>query len=230
MLGMWLTVRKMRAMTLETKQRVDPLLQSAVEIVSNAREPLRTIIENLSETTKMVRQRTTEVDVLVADVVDKSKTHITRIDQMLGERTTEAVNALVADFVEKTRGEVSQIDELLRHRTTDVDALVGDLVEKSRTQVSRADQILRDQMGSLDSMMSDGIQNSRAQLERLDHLVSDVVRKIETTSELMQRGALAPITEVSAVVKGVRAGLQFFFSRQKTNGAETGGQDEQLFI
>jgi ABC-type transporter Mla subunit MlaD len=200
MLGIWLSVRKIHALTVDTKQRVDPLVDSTVEIVSNAREPLRTIIENLVETTKTVRQRTTDVDALVADVVDKSRTHVARMDQVL------------------------------RDRTTSVDALVVDVVDRSRAQVSHIDQILSDQTANLDSLLTESIERSRAQVQRLDHLVSDLILKVETTSELMQRGALAPINEVSAVVKGVRAGLQFFFSRQRANGTETGGQDEQLFI
>jgi hypothetical protein len=90
---------------------------------------------------------------------------------------------------------------MLRERTTDVDALVAELVDRSRLQVIRVDQ-----------------------------MVSDLVQKVETTSDAVQRGVLAPMQEVSAVIKGMRAGLEFLFSRRRTTSVSEAAQDEQLFI
>jgi len=146
MVGIWLAVRnitgKVEAVHAGVKLRLDPLAQSVTEIVSNARDPLRTITTNLAEISKMLRERTSDVDALVAEFVDKS----------------------------------------------------------------------------------------RAQVIRLDQMVSDLVEKVETTSDAVQRGVLAPIQEVSAVIKGMRAGLDFLFSRRRTTAVSEATQDEQLFI
>ena len=96
---------------------------------------------------------------------------------------------------------LADISKMLRERTSDVDALVAELVDKSRAQVIRADQ-----------------------------LVSDLVKKVETTSDAVQRGVLAPMQEVSAVIKGMQAGLEFLFSRRRTTSVSEAAQDEQLFI
>jgi ABC-type transporter Mla subunit MlaD len=146
MIGIWLAVRKIpgqvEAVRTDVKQRLDPLAQAVTEIVSNAREPLRTITTNLADISKMLRERTTDVDGLVAELVDKSRAQVIRVDQM----------------------------------------------------------------------------------------VSDLVKKVETTSEAVERGVLAPIQEVSAVIKGMRAGLEFLFSRRRTTSVSEAAQDEQLFI
>ena len=94
------------------------------------------------------------------------------------------------------------------------------------------DQILRDRTSDIDELVVEVVGKSRAQFARVDQLFTDLVQRVETTSDLMQRRALAPLNEVSAIVKGLRAGFDFFFSRQRSNGApsETAGQDEQLFI
>ncbi len=146
MIGIWLAMRKIpaqiEAVRAEVMQRLDPLAQSVTEIVSNAREPLRTITSNLADISKMLRERTADVDGLVADLVDKSRSQVIRVDQM----------------------------------------------------------------------------------------VSDLVKKVETTSDAVQRGVLAPMQEVSAVIAGMRAGLEFLFSRRRTTSVSEAAQDEQLFI
>jgi hypothetical protein len=145
-IGFWLAMRKIpgqiEAVRADIKQRWDPLAQSVTGIVSDAREPLRTITSNLADISKMLRERTTDVDTLVAELVDKSRLQVIRVDQM----------------------------------------------------------------------------------------VSDLVEKVETTSDAVQRGVLVPMQEVSAVIKGMRAGLEFLFSRRRTTSVSEAAQDEQLFI
>jgi methyl-accepting chemotaxis protein len=146
MIGIWLAVRRIpdqvEAVRADVKQRLDPLTQSVTEIVINAREPLRTITSNLADISKMLHERTADMDALVAELVDKSRSQVVRVDQM----------------------------------------------------------------------------------------VSDLVEKVETTSDAVQRGVLAPIQEVSAVIRGMRAGLEFLFSRRRTTNVSEATQDEQLFI
>jgi ABC-type transporter Mla subunit MlaD len=146
MIGIWLVMRKVpaqiEAVRAEVMQRLDPLAQSVTEIVSNAREPLRTITSNLADISKMLRERTTDVDALVAELVDKSRVQVIRVDRM----------------------------------------------------------------------------------------VSDLIEKVETTSDAVQRGVLAPMQEVSAVIAGMRAGLEFLFSRRRRTSVSEAAQDEQLFI
>jgi hypothetical protein len=146
MIGLYLAMRKIpaqiEAVRAEVKQGLVPLAQSVTEIVSNAREPLRTITLNLADISKMLRERTADVDGLVAELVDKS----------------------------------------------------------------------------------------RAQVIRLDQMVFDLVKKVETTSDAVQSGVLAPMQEVSAVIAGMRAGLEFLFRRRRTTSVSEAAQDEQLFI
>ena len=146
MVGIWLAIRRMQreveAVRADLKQRLDPLTQSVGEILTNSREPVRAIVTNLAE-----------------------------------------------------------ISRILRDRTSRVDEAVGELVDRSRLQIIRVDQ-----------------------------MVSDLVQKIETTADTVQRSVLSPIHEVSAVVKGVRSGLEFLFSRRRTPSVSEATQDEQLFI
>jgi len=146
MLGIWLAIRKVpeqvEGVRSDVKQRLDPLTQSALEIINNSREPLRTITANVAE-----------------------------------------------------------ISQILRDRTSSADQVAAELLEKSRSQIVR-----------------------------VDRMVSELVEKVETTADTVQKGVLAPIQEVSAVVKGVRSGLEFLFSRRRVTNVSEATQDEQLFI
>jgi hypothetical protein len=146
MLGIWLAIRKIpgqiESVRSDVKQRIDPLTQSALEIANNSREPLRNITANLSE-----------------------------------------------------------ISRILRNRTINADEVAAELLEKSRLQ-----------------------------MVRVDRMVSDLVEKVETTAGAVQRGVLGPIQEISAVVKGVRSGLEFLFTRRRVTNVSEATQDEQLFI
>ena len=146
MLGIWLAIRKLpeqiESVRSDIKQRIDPLAQSALEIVNNSREPLRTITANLAE-----------------------------------------------------------ISGILRDRAASADDVAAELLEKSRSQIVR-----------------------------VDRMVSELVEKVETTADSVQKGVLGPIHEVSAVVKGVRSGLEFLFSRRRVTNVSEATQDEQLFI
>ena len=85
MLGIYLAVRKVpeqiEGVRTDVKQRIDPLSRSIVEIVNNSREPLQTISNNLVEISTMLRDRAANADAIAADLLDKSRTQIHRVDQ-----------------------------------------------------------------------------------------------------------------------------------------------------
>ena len=79
-------------------------------------------------------------------------------------------------------------------------------------------------------MAAELLDKSRSQIVRVDRMVSELVEKVETTADAVQKGVLGPIQEVSAVVKGVRSGLEFLFTRRRVTNVSEATQDEQLFI
>lgn len=126
----------------DVKQRLDPLVESVREILTTSREPVRTITLNLAEISRILRERAGHVDALLADLADKSRLQIIRVDQF----------------------------------------------------------------------------------------VTALVDKIENTTETLRQQVLTPIHEVSAVIRGVRSGLDFLFSRHRVSRVTEATQDEQMFI
>src|SRR5574337_1407631 len=87
MVGIWFAIKKIHGevagVRADVKQRLDPLTQNVNELLSGSREPVRNITANLAEISRMLRERTSHVDGMVADLVDKSRVQIVRVDQMV---------------------------------------------------------------------------------------------------------------------------------------------------
>ncbi len=146
MLGIYLAIRRLQedvsSLRTQVMQRLDPLTQSVTDLVADSREPLRTVMSNLAEVSRVVREGTSNVDVVLDEVLDKCRLQVIRIDQT----------------------------------------------------------------------------------------IADVLAKVENTTTTVQRNIVGPISEVSAVLKGVQAGMEFFLSRRRTGRAREVPQDEQMFI
>src|SRR5271169_4297917 len=103
MLGMWFAVRqipgKVDQIRTDVRQQVEPLTQSVNELLVNTREPLRTVSSNLADISEMLRERSTQVDAVMEDFVDKSRLQIIRADQLLSN---------LADKVETTTEKIQQ--------------------------------------------------------------------------------------------------------------------------
>ena len=62
-------------------------------------------------------------------------------------------------------------------------------------------------------------------------MLTSLTQKVETTASAVERGVVAPAQEISAVVAGVRTGLEFLFSgKRRKRSADEVVHDEELFI
>jgi hypothetical protein len=115
------------------------------------------------------------------------------------------------------------VSEILSSSREPVRTITSNLAEISR--------LLRERATSVDLVVADALEKSRAQIVRVDRLITDLTQKVETTADVVARGVVAPAQEVSAVVAGVRTGLEVLFSgkRRKSN-LNQAAPDEELFI
>lgn len=141
MLGIWLAVRKVPGqiedVRADVKQRIDPLAQSAVEIVNNSREPLRVIMANLAEISQILRDRTTSADRVAAELLEKSRVQMANVDRMVSglvekvESTADSVQRGVLGPVQEVSAVVKGVRSGLeflfsRRRVTNVSEATQD--------------------------------------------------------------------------------------------------------
>jgi ABC-type transporter Mla subunit MlaD len=138
--------------------------------------------------------------------------------------------------IRKIPGQVEGVRTDLKQRLDPLTQSVTEMVTSSREPVrniganlEEISRILRERTGQVDQVVGELVEKSRLQVLRVDQLVSDLVEKVETTSDVVQQNLLAPIQEAAAILKGVRAGLEFLFARRRPSVREA-TQDEQMFI
>ena len=137
----------------------------------------------------------------------------------------------------KIPGQIESVRSDVKQRLDPLTASALEIVNNSREplriitkNLAEISQMLRDRTSNVDAVAADLVEKSRMQVVRVDQMVTDLVEKVETTADAVQRGVLGPIGEISAVVKGVRSGLEFLFSRRRVSNVSEATQDEQLFI
>jgi len=125
----------------------------------------------------------------------------------------QKIDPALADF----RNVLGETRQILQNFHTAAENFAG-ISETVRYQVERVNAVIEDTTD-----------RARDQIARADEVVTDAMQKIEATSAVVQQNVLAPIREVSALIRGVSGGLHFLFAGRK-NQVDAVHQDEELFI
>jgi methyl-accepting chemotaxis protein len=102
-------------------------------------------------------------------------------------------------------------------------------VRGTSENIASISETIKFQVERVNVVIEETTDRARIQIARADEMVADAIQKVEATSAVVQENVLAPIREVSAIIRGVQGGLQFFFTR-KRNAVDQVHQDEELFI
>jgi transaldolase len=114
-------------------------------------------------------------------------------------------------------------------------ALLTDLRPKIETiaeNLSQTTTLVRSQVQRLDATVNDIIDRTRLQVIRADELVNRTLDKVEETTEMVHHTVVSPIRQVSGLVQGLSAGLQYFLGRRRNSRTREamGVPQDELFI
>jgi hypothetical protein len=138
---------------------------------------------------------------------------------MAVRQTTARTEALANEVRSKVLPTVELAQSILTDLRPKVESIVNNFNESS--------VMARHQMERLDATMSDLLDRARLQVIRADELVGKALDRVEETGELVSKTVVSPVRQVSGVLQGLTAGLEFFFSgrRKSRNGVE-----DEMFI
>jgi len=132
------------------------------------------------------------------------------------------VSGLRADVNRRIDPLAESLTEIITNSREPLRSITSDLAEVAR--------VVRERTGSVDRALDDLLDRFRLQVIRIDQTLTDVLEKVDETTAAVQRNIMGPVTEASAVIKGVQAGLDFFLSRRGPRRTSDVPQDEQMFI
>lgn len=119
---------------------------------------------------------------------------------------------------------------------TDIRTLLGQSIElvsnlnRISGDFSTISSTARAQVLKVDALLSETSDMARQHVQRIDAVVSEAIGHVERTSRVVQDNILAPVREVSAVIKGVKMGLEFLASKKQPATVDKATSDEAMFI
>jgi hypothetical protein len=138
-------------------------------------------------------------------------------------KTTARMEALATEVTSKTVPTIEATRTLLTDLRPKIDVIADN--------VSQSTSLIRGQMQRLDATVNDVIDRTRLQVIRADELFSRTLDKVEETTEMVHHTVVSPIRQVSGLVQGVTAGLQFFLGRKKGRPRDgVGVPQDEMFI
>jgi hypothetical protein len=85
------------------------------------------------------------------------------------------------------------------------------------------------QLTRIDATVGDVLDRTRLQVIRADELLSRTMDRVEETSEMVHRTVISPVRQVSGLVQGLSAGVEYFFGQRRRRD-NVGVPQDELFI
>jgi uncharacterized protein YoxC len=142
------------------------------------------------------------------------------------KKTTEAINRMVTDLHTRMGPILTRTQILLDETQPKISALVED--------ASQVVYLARSQAQKVDRVMTEAADRLRGQLVRADRILTGALEAVEDAGTQVRRSFWGPVQKASALVQGIKIGLDVLRSRRGSSSASTReaieAEDEELFI
>lgn len=149
---------------------------------------------------------------------------------------------ILAALLLSVRSLIKRIEETtneVRARVAPILSRVQIIVDEAHPQITQMMEdaalistLARGQVQNVDRIMSEALERLRMQLAHTDQILHSALETVEEAGSTIRRTVLGPVQSVTAVVRGIQAGLEFFRGsrRRPDPAAAEQPQDESLFI
>jgi methyl-accepting chemotaxis protein len=136
--------------------------------------------------------------------------------------TTARVEALAIELQTKVLPTGDLANAMLRDLRPKIETMVENVTESST--------MVRAQIERIDATVSDVIDRTRLQVIRADELVNGTMDRIEQTRDVVHRTVISPIRQVSGLIQGVTAGLEFLIGTRRRQNNDVSVPQDEMFI
>ncbi|UCF36511.1 MAG: DUF948 domain-containing protein [Acidobacteriota bacterium] len=82
----------------------------------------------------------------------------------------------------------------------------------------------------VDHLMQKLVDVGTRQADRIDEVVADTVSKFEQTTGMIQSDILRPVVEIASLIRGLKTGVDYLFSRRQSRVDDGEYNDDDMFI
>jgi hypothetical protein len=136
-------------------------------------------------------------------------------------QSSREVHDAVHEMQKKLDPLIFRVGRILENSEDRISSIVSDAAEMTRLARGQAQQI--------DRVVSEALDRTRSQIIRADSIITGTLEAIEDAGVRLRRSVYGPLQQASAVLKGIRTGIDFIRG-ERAGRASPSQQDEELFI
>jgi methyl-accepting chemotaxis protein len=142
-------------------------------------------------------------------------------------KTSTKMEALATEVKTKVLPTIAQAEAMMTQIRPKVEAITE--------QVQESTTLVRNEIERVDATVNDVVDRARLQIIRADELFTRTLDRVERTSEIVHKTVISPVRQVSGLMQGLTAGLEFLFAhRGRRNGggreARSPVPQDEMFI
>jgi hypothetical protein len=103
-------------------------------------------------------------------------------------------------------------------------------IDTIATNVAETTTVVRGQVERLDATVTDIVDRTRLQVIRADELLNRTMDRIEETSDAVHRTVISPVRQLSGVIQGLTAGLEFLLGGERRRRHDVSVPQDEMFI
>lgn len=164
-----------------------------------------------------------EAFVIVATLAIVAQMGILVVMYLQFRETTRQLHQITSDLQRKIDPILVRVNRILENSEEKLSSIVTDAAEMTRTARLQAQKV--------DRVVTEALDRMRAQIVRADTILTGALETIEDAGIKFRRSFLGPLQNASAVLKGIRTGIDFLRGQRTGKSREVRQeQDEELFI
>jgi type IV secretory pathway VirB2 component (pilin) len=137
------------------------------------------------------------------------------------KRTSLEMSRAIGEVQRKLDPILFRINRVLENSEDKISSIVTDAAEMTR--------LARGQAQKIDRVVSDALDRTRSQIIRADSILTGTLEAVEDAGVRVRRSVLGPLQQASAVLKGIRTGIDFIRGQRGSRESSI-DQDDELFI
>lgn len=122
----------------------------------------------------------------------------------------------------------NKLDPIL-FRTARILEISEEHIASIMTDAAEVTRVARSQAQKVDRVFTDAVERLRLQVMRADHILTGALEVIDEAGSKFRRTLWGPVQQASALLRGLKASLDFIRGQQRSESQST-TQDEELFI
>jgi len=105
-----------------------------------------------------------------------------------------------------------------------------DRIRSIMTDAAELTRVARGQAQKVDRVFTDAVERLRVQIIKADQILTGTMELIEEAGSTFKSKLWQPFNQASAILKGIKAGIDFIRGQKARPDGDVATQDEELFI